>query len=207
VTLLGTGHDAGELVITITDAAKAKLIEVRDDEPDADRLGLRVEITDDSGPDFRYDLSFDVVTKAALTDVVRDHGGLKVIIPADDVDRLQGATLDHECGGLVMRNPNRPEPIQLGALTIDDATAVAVREVIDNEVNPALAAHGGFITFVGHDAAGKAYVTMGGGCHGCAMSRMTMLQGVEGMITGAVEGVTRVIDATDHSTGENPYYT
>jgi Fe/S biogenesis protein NfuA len=39
------------------------------------------------------------------------------------------------------------------------------------------------------------------------MSRMTMLQGVEGMITGAVEGVTRVIDATDHSTGENPYYT
>jgi Fe/S biogenesis protein NfuA len=207
VTLLGTGQDAGELVITITDAAKAKLVEVRDDEPDADRLGLRIEITDDSGPDFRYDLSFDVITKAALTDVVRDHGGLKVIIPADDVDRLQGATLDHEFGGLVMRNPNRPEPVQLGALTIDDATAAAVREVIDSEVNPALAAHGGFITFVGHDEAGKAYVTMGGGCHGCAMSRMTMLQGVEGMITGTVEGITRVVDATDHSTGENPYYT
>jgi Fe/S biogenesis protein NfuA len=105
-----------------------------------------------------------------------------------------------------MRNPNRPEPLQLGTLVIDDATAAAVRAVIDDEVNPALAAHGGFITFVGHDGEGKAYVTMGGGCHGCAMSRMTMLQGVEGMITGAVEGVTRVVDATDHSTGENPYY-
>jgi Fe/S biogenesis protein NfuA len=198
--------DTDELVVTITDAAKAKLIEVRDDEPDADRLGLRIEITDDTGPDYRYDLSFEVVTKAALTDVIRDHDGLKVIVPAADVDRLHGATLDHELGGLVMRNPNRPKPVEIGALTIDDATAAAVREVIDTEVNPALAVHGGFITFVGHDAEGKAYVTMGGGCHGCAMSRMTMLQGVEGMITGAVGGITRVIDATDHSTGENPYY-
>jgi Fe/S biogenesis protein NfuA len=198
--------DTDELVITITDAARAKLLEVRDEEPDADLLGLRVAVSDDSGPDFRYDLSFEVVTKAALTDVIRDHDGLKVIVPAEDVERLHGATLDHELGGLVMRNPNRPEPLQLGTLVIDDATAAAVRAVIDDEVNPALAAHGGFITFVGHDGEGKAYVTMGGGCHGCAMSRMTMLQGVEGMITGAVEGVTRVVDATDHSTGENPYY-
>jgi Fe/S biogenesis protein NfuA len=207
VALTDTQHDTGELVVSITDAAKAKLIEVRDDEPDAERLGLRIEIADDSGPDFRYDLSFDIVTKAALTDVIRDHSGLKVIIPAEHVDRLQGATLDHELGGLVMRNPNRPQPVALGALTIDDATASAIREVIDGEVNPALAAHGGFITFVGHDGEGKAYVTMGGGCHGCAMSRMTMLQGVEGMITGTVDGVTKVVDATDHSTGENPYYT
>ncbi len=199
--------DTDELVLTITDAAKAKLIEVRDEEPDADRLGLRVEITDDTGPDYRYDLSFETVTKAALTDVIRDHDGLKVIVPAADVDRLQGATLDHELGGLVMRNPNRPQPIEIGALTIDDATAAAVREVIDAEVNPALAVHGGFITFVGHDGEGKAYVTMGGGCHGCAMSRMTMLQGVEGMITGTVDGINRVVDATDHSAGENPYYT
>jgi Fe/S biogenesis protein NfuA len=198
--------DTDELVLTITDAARAKLLEVRDDEPDAELLGLRVAIADDSGPDFRYDLSFEVVTKAALTDVIRDHDGLKVIVPAEDVERLHGATLDHELGGLVMRNPNRPQPLQLGTLVIDDATADAVRAVIDDEVNPALAAHGGFITFVGHDGEGKAYVTMGGGCHGCAMSRMTMLQGVEGMITGTVEGVSRVVDATDHSTGENPYY-
>ena len=48
---------------------------------------------------------------------------------------------------------------------------------------------------------------MGGGCHGCSMSRMTMLQGVQTMIIDAVPGVDKVIDATDHSTGENPFYT
>ena len=77
----------------------------------------------------------------------------------------------------MLRNPNRPKPLQLGTLTIDDELAHQVRYVVDAEVNPALAAHGGYVTFVGHDGEGRAYLTMGGGCHGCSMSRMTMLQG------------------------------
>ena len=60
---------------------------------------------------------------------------------------------------------------------------------------------------MGHDGEGKAYLTMGGGCHGCTMSRMTMLEGVQTMIMEAVPTITTVVDATDHSTGENPYYT
>ena len=74
-------------------------------------------------------------------------------------------------------------------------------------VNPALAAHGGFVTYVGHDGEGTAYLTMGGGCHGCSMSRMTMLQGVQTMLKEQVPGVEQVIDVTDHATGTNPFYT
>ena len=131
---------------------------------------------------------------------------LKVIVGAADVDDLAGAVLDHELGQLVMRNPNQPAPLQLGTLDTTDEVATAVRAVVDDEVNPALAAHGGYVTFMGHDGEGKAYLTMGGGCHGCSMSRMTMLQGVQTMITEAVPAITKVIDATDHATGENPYY-
>ena len=82
----------------------------------------------------------------------------------------------------------------------------AIETIVAAEVNPALAAHGGFITFMGHDGEGKAYVTMGGGCHGCSMSRLTMLEGVQTMIVDAVPGVERVLDVTDHETGENPYF-
>jgi Fe/S biogenesis protein NfuA len=138
--------------------------------------------------------------------VVRNHGGLRVIIPAKDVDNLEGATLDYELDGLVLRNPNRPKPLQLGALTIDDEVADQLRAVIDDEINPALDAHGGYVTLLGHDGEGKAYLTMGGGCHGCAMSRMTMLQGVQATLRERVPGIEKVIDATDHTTGENPYY-
>jgi Fe/S biogenesis protein NfuA len=73
-------------------------------------------------------------------------------------------------------------------------------------VNPALAAHGGFVTFMGHDEKGTAYLTMGGGCHGCSMSKMTMLEGVQTTLVEKVEGLERVRDITDHASGENPFY-
>ena len=59
---------------------------------------------------------------------------------------------------------------------------------------------------LGHDGDGKAYLTMGGGCHGCSMSRMTMLQGVQATIRERVPAIAKVIDATDHASGENPYF-
>ena len=74
------------------------------------------------------------------------------------------------------------------------------------EVNPMLAAHGGFVTFAGHDTEGTAYFTMGGGCHGCSMSRQTMLEGVQSMVSAKVPTITKVRDLTDHSTGENPFF-
>jgi Fe/S biogenesis protein NfuA len=197
---------ADDVVLTVTESARTKLIELRDEEPEGDRLGVRIEIVSDEGRDFTYDLSFQILSKADLSDVVHNHGGLRVIIPARDADNLEGATLDYELDGLVLRNPNKPKPIQLGALQLDDEVGEAVRAVIDDEVNPALAAHGGYVTLVGHDGEGKAYLTMGGGCHGCAMSRMTMLQGVEATIKERVPQIDKVIDATDHATGENPYY-
>ena len=80
------------------------------------------------------------------------------------------------------------------------------KAVIAEDLNPALAAHDGFVTFVGHDTEGVAYLTMGGGCHGCAMSKMTMLEGVQTALIEKVPGVLKVRDITDHSMGSNPYY-
>jgi Fe/S biogenesis protein NfuA len=196
-----------EPIIEITPAAVAKLLELRDAEPEADKLGLRLEIASRPGEDFRYDLSFDEYLTAAFTDEVRTHDGLKVIIPSRDQELLQWAILDHtETQGLVIRNPNRPAPPVIDGLTSDDELSAEISAMIDNEVNPALAVHGGFVSYVGHDGEGTAYLTMGGGCHGCSMSRLTMLDGVQTMLSEAIEGVERVKDLTDHTTGENPYY-
>ena len=198
-------------IITLTPVAIAELAALRDTEPDADRLGLRLEIISKPGEDFRYDLSFDVVTTAAFTDEVRTHTAegisLKVIIPANSLELLEGATLDHTShAGLVIRNPNKPVPPTVEGLMHDDELSAQVRVVVDAEVNPALAAHGGFVTFVGHDGEGTVFLTMGGGCHGCSMSKMTMLDGVQTMLVEQVAGVERVRDLTDHASGENPYF-
>jgi len=196
-----------EQIISITAAAHDQIVQMRDAEPETDRLGLRLEIVSDPGEAFRYDLSFEITTKAAFTDEVRTHDGLKVIVPAKDVDLLRGATLDYtDSQGLVIRNPNKPAAIVVEGLVNDDALSAEIETLVTGEVNPALAAHGGFVTYVGHDGEGTAYLTMGGGCHGCSMSRMTMLDGVQTMIVEQVEGISQVKDLTDHATGENPYY-
>jgi len=204
----GSGSTGSDPIITITEAALAEVIAARDGEDDADKLGLRVAIVSAPGEDFRYDLSFDEFLTAGFTDEVRTHDGLKVIIAADDVEHLQGAVLDlTERQGLVIRNPNRPAPPEIPGLTSGDELSAEIEALIATEVNPALAAHGGFVTFVGHDGEGTAYLTMGGGCHGCSMSKMTMLDGVQTMLVEAIDGVQAVRDLTDHSTGENPFYT
>jgi Fe/S biogenesis protein NfuA len=198
---------ASDPVIVITSEAMRKLIELRAEESDADKLGLRLAIASGQGEDFRYDLSFEEYLTAAFTDEVRTHDGLKVIIPGNDVELLQGATLDYtDSAGLVIRNPNRPAAPAVEGLVNDDAISAQVEAVIASEVNPALAAHGGFVTYVGHDQEGTVYLTMGGGCHGCSMSKMTMLDGVQTMLVDAVEAVERVKDLTDHTSGENPFY-
>jgi Fe/S biogenesis protein NfuA len=203
----GTSNTS-EPIITITPEALDHLRELRDDEVDGDKLGLRLAIASDPGEEFRYDLSFDEYLTAAFTDEVRTHDGMKVIIPGDDVELLNGATLDYTTTqGLVIRNPNRPAAPSIEGLTADDELSAEIEAMVAGEVNPALAAHGGFVTFVGHDGEGTAYLTMGGGCHGCSMSKMTMLEGVQTMLADAIDGVERVRDLTDHATGENPFYT
>ena len=201
------GGVTSEPIVTITPAAHAELVKLRDEEPDADKLGLRLAIASAPGEDFLYDLSFDEYLTAAFTDEVRTHDGLKVIVPGADVELLRGATLDHNDNqGLVIRNPNRPAAPTVEGLTSDDELSAEIEAMITGEVNPALAAHGGFVSYVGHDGEGTAYLTMGGGCHGCSMSKMTMLEGVQTMLSEAIEGVQRVKDLTDHTTGENPFY-
>jgi Fe/S biogenesis protein NfuA len=196
-----------DTIITISEAAVAKLKELRDAEADAESLGLRLEIASVVGNEFRYDLSFDEFRKAAFTDEVRTHDGLKVIIPQRDLPNLRAAVLDYnDAQGLVLRNPNTPPPPSVEGLVSDDDLAGKVRALVTEQVNPALAAHGGFVTFVGHDNEGTAYFTMGGGCHGCSMSTATMLDGVQTMLSEALPEITKVRDLTDHATGENPYY-
>lgn len=195
------------MIITITDDALAELIKLRDAEEDASALGLRLEILSGAGEEFKYDLSLEEFRKAAFTDEVRTHSGMKVIIPAKDIELLQGAVLDYASStGLVIRNPNKPAAMVVEGLVTDDAMSAEIEAVIAADVNPALAAHGGFVTFVGHDTEGTAYLTMGGGCHGCSMSRMTMLEGVQSQLVEKVDGLERVRDLTDHTSGENPFY-
>lgn len=197
-------------IVRVTDAALAKILELRDAEEGPDELGLRIEVTGVRGPDFTYDLAFEPLAECDADDVVRQQDGLSIVVPAASVERLAGATLDlpsnPDQGGLVLRNPNRPATPRLGeAIELSGTPEEKVRRLLDVQVNPAIAAHGGFAALARVEGS-TAYITMGGGCQGCALSALTLREGIESAILANVPEITEVIDTTDHAVGENPFY-
>jgi Fe/S biogenesis protein NfuA len=196
-------------VFTVTPEAIERILELRQQEDDPPGLALRVEITGTSGVEYAYDLSFDPIAEADEADAQYAQGGLPVIVPAGSIEQLTGGTLDIPAGGgpgLVLRNPNRPDPLSGKHLELTGTIAEQVEQLLTEQVNPALAAHGGFAELKGVDDT-VVYVTMGGGCQGCAVSAMTLRDGIARSIKEAIPEVTDVIDTTDHEAGENPFYT
>lgn len=197
-------------VMTVTEAAFAKVLEVRNEEDDPAGLALRVSITGSQGVDYVYDLAFFEIAAAPEDDVRWEVDDLSFLIPAEDREKLAGATLDLPSnptqGGLVIRNPNRPNPLgDIGTLELTGEIPEQVGQLIAERINPALASHGGYATLVGIEGS-TAYVTMGGGCQGCSMSAATLTEGIRSAILEAVPEILEVVDATDHSAGENPFY-
>ncbi len=204
---------AGEMleILIVTDAAREAVLEIRKREDDADTLGLRVEITGIAGIDYTYDLALEPVADAATDDHLHTSGELTVIVPDASVSRLMGSTLDVPSaagqGGLVIRNPNRPNPLgDMDRLELSGGTAEKVQQLLDMSINPALASHGGYATLEEVRSDDTVVVKMGGGCQGCAMSQATLSDGIKRAIMAAIPEVKEVLDATDHEAGINPYF-
>jgi Fe/S biogenesis protein NfuA len=81
-----------------------------------------------------------------------------------------------------------------------------VQELIDTMINPAVAGHGGFVELVDVQD-NRVYLQMGGGCQGCGAADITLKAGIERLIREELPEVEEVVDATDHASGANPYYT
>jgi Fe/S biogenesis protein NfuA len=203
-------------VVTIAPEARHVVREAMSQEPDPDRLALWLEVRGVQHAQFVYDLYFQAAADAAEEDWVVDDGEITVVVPEPSVDRLRGARLEWSSegeGGLVLVNPNAPEPEELGvpaevmAAGLDGPLGSRVRAVLDQAVNPSIASHGGRADLVAIDeSGGVAYLRLSGGCQGCAMSRMTLTQGIEAALRDEVPELTRVVDVTDHAGGDNPYY-
>ena len=202
--------DAPEVVLSVSDAAMETELGIRAEEPDPSALGLRVEVTGAKGTEYTYDLSFEELANVGDDHLTYQVGELTVAIPHESVDKLRGAELDlprsSGQGGLVIRNPNRANPLAGIEVELTGDIADKVTQLLEASINPALASHGGFATLVGVDEENKVYVTMGGGCQGCSASAATLTAGIKSSIMEAIPEVVDVIDATDHAAGENPFY-
>lgn len=186
-------------MFTLSDAAKRKILELMEAEEEKG-LALRVAIQGRGPGGFQYDLHFVKEADKSAEDVVIDVGEFQILIDPQSAPNLQGASMDFVEtifeSGFKIDNPNS---------IWTDPKARAVQEVIDTQINPAIASHGGYVTLL--DVKDNvAYISMGGGCQGCGMANVTLKQGIEVMIREAVPEIQDIIDTTDHAGGTNPYY-
>ena len=203
-----------EPVVRITDLAREKVLQVRAEQPNPERLALRIEVIGISGGEYENTASFQLLEDAGPDDVVQHHDGLAIVIPADSVEKLRGATIDLEGnlilgGSLVIINPNSPSPAVAAAgrppPDLSGDVAQRVLQILAEQINPSIAAHGGYAELVAVEDS-TAYLRLSGGCQGCAMAPVTLTQGIEVAITEAAPEITRVVDVTDHASGTNPYF-
>ena len=187
-----------EPAITATEFALTRIEQVRANrqQPDA---GVRIAITGRRDGAFTYDMTLVAADEGRGGDMVVEGGqGVTYHVPLASAPYLDGVTLDADpsSGALTVDNPN---PIWL------DPTAQRVQDLLDEEINPMVAMHGGHIDLL-DVADGVAYIHMGGGCQGCGMAEVTLGQGVRHAIIDRFPDVTEVRDTTDHAQGANPYY-
>ncbi|HEY6148107.1 MAG TPA: NifU family protein [Thermoanaerobaculia bacterium] len=81
----------------------------------------------------------------------------------------------------------------------------AIGDLLEREINPAVAAHGGFVELIDVKK-NNVYLRLGGGCQGCGAADVTLKQGIERAIRDLVPRVGEILDTTDHAAGRNPYY-
>jgi Fe/S biogenesis protein NfuA len=195
-------------MITFTDRARDMVVDFLG-QNDGEELALRIGMSG-SPASPTFDLALVGLAERAGDEESVDAGGFTVLYRSQDAGILDGATVDYvervNESGFEVRPagaagasaaPRRPA-LPTGAI------ADRVRDVLESQINPAIAAHGGMISLVDVEDT-DVYVEMSGGCQGCALSRMTLRQGVERMLREAVPELTAVHDVTDHASGDNPY--
>lgn len=191
-----TGNE--ESLLTVTEAAQEKIHAVIEAE-EVEVEGLRISIQGKTATAFQYSLG--LATEAQPEDIVVECGRFNVLVDAESAPDLKGAVIDYvddlNASGFNIENPNTP--------TWDNPKAQKIQELIDERINPAVAAHGGQIELLNVED-DSIYIHMGGGCQGCGMANVTLKHGIEAMIQEVFPEIKHVVDTTDHASGTNPYY-
>jgi len=189
-----------EVLVTLTDVARGKVLELMRAEGQED-VALRFGVQGRGPGGFQYRLGFVSSTEREAGDLLIEAGeGLRLLVDAKSIDQVRGTTIDFvegpEGAGFRIDNPN---PLW------GDAISQSVQKVFDEEINPQVASHGGWVQLleVKNDIA---YIQLGGGCQGCGMVDVTLKQGIEVVLREKVPQIREVVDTTDHAGGANPYY-
>lgn len=191
-------------MLTVTQRAHEAVRAFADTDADA-QPALRITLHEGSPLAPRYGLALVDHQHPANGEVEVGTDGLRIFVDETSAARFDGATVDfvEGDGGSGFEIRGLQPPVRAARLT--GPIAERVRRILDEQINPGIAAHGGAISLAAVDGT-EVSIEMTGGCQGCALSRMTLRQGVERMLRESVPEITAIHDMTDHTQGDSPYF-
>ncbi|MBS0289417.1 MAG: NifU family protein [Proteobacteria bacterium] len=168
-------------------------------------MGLRIFLDHPGQPNADISIAFCPPGEHRGGDIQLTYPKFTLYIDRASVSFLEDAEIDYQQdklgGQLVITAPNlHPKPTQ------EDSLSEKVNYILQTEINPNLASHGGMVSLVEITPSKEVVLQFGGGCHGCGMVDVTLKQGIEKTLMTQLPEITAVIDNTDHTQGENPYY-
>lgn len=192
---------AESAMIQLTEVAVTQIKKIMEAE-DCGEQAIRVAISRRNPTGFEYQLEFVDEAEREEGDALVEQDGIRLFVDGDSISDLHGASIDYQdngfAAGFKFDNPNKP-PL------MGNPVAARVHELIQERVNPGVAAHGGHVSLL--DVKDRtAYIELGGGCQGCGQADTTVKQGIEALILEEVPEIERVLDTTDHAAGQNPYF-
>ncbi len=191
-------------MVTFTDDARAHVVAFLAEEEEP--VAVRIEVLDSSPLAPKYDLSLIEASQRESDDRVFDLGGFEVVVPSSSSELLEGVTVDWveslHGAGFKVENPNI---VPIGEGVTEGPLAERVKQVIDLQVNPAIANHGGSVSLI-EVRDDVVYLELQGGCQGCGMAAVTLAQGIRRILMETLPEIRDIVDVTNHEAGANPYY-
>jgi len=177
-------------------------------EGNIEKTALRISARPANPERFSYNMRLIGDNERASEDIVLEREGITICLDPISAESLDGASIDFvdQEGetGFKFDNPNKPANIS-GSSDLKGTLEEKVFHIMETELNPALASHGGWINLVKVED-NRVYVTLAGGCQGCGMANVTIKNGVEARLKELIPEIEEVVDITDHAAGASPRY-
>lgn len=191
--------------IHMTEAAQVHFAHLIEKEGVTD-LALRIFLDNPGSPLAEVGISFCPPGDNRPTDLLLTYEAFNLYVDKPSAPYLDEADIDYQSDNLGGQLSINAPKIKAQKPPADASLFERVTHILNTEINPNLAHHGGMVRLVEITPDNALVLQFGGGCQGCGMADVTLKQGIERTIMEQLPEVTAILDATDHASGENPYY-
>ena len=192
-------------MLTLSDNAQThfrRLIE----QQGLDDVGIRIQAVNGGTPKGDCQLEFCATNELVGDEWALQCDGFVFYVDAASIGYFDQAEIDYQTNATGGQLSVRAPKLKGGPPTQSASLAERVRYLLESEINPQIASHGGRVSLEEISDDGVVVLRFGGGCHGCGMADVTLKQGIEKTLRSRLPEITEVRDATDHASGHSPYY-